>query len=126
MPKSAFGNYLREKRLEKNLTLRMFCERYGFDTAYISRLENNKITPPSKQKLIVVAEALEIPRETKEWTTFFDLAYMARNEFPSDIAQGAREVITILPAFLRTKDGKRVSNEKVEKVIKFLESDCAE
>lgn len=123
MPKSAFGNYLRKKRLKKNLTLRKFCDRYGFDTAYISRLENNKIRPPSKDKLAAIAKALSIPKNSKEWTTFFDLAHIAKSEYPPDITQNAEEVVALLPAFLRTKDGKRVSKKKVEKLIKFLESD---
>jgi transcriptional regulator with XRE-family HTH domain len=122
MPKSAFGNYLREKRLENKYTLRGFCDRYGFDTAYVSRLENNKIKPPSKNKLSAIASALSIQENSKEWTMFFDLAHLAKNEYPPDITKNAKQAVSLLPAFLRTEDGKRVSKKKVEELIKFLET----
>src|SRR4030042_5164241 len=115
MSNSGFGDYLREKRLEKNFTLRAFCERFGFDTAYVSRLETNKLRPPTTDKLSALAEALGLQKNSKEWIKFFDLAHQARNELPEDVKQNAPEIITTLPAFLRTPDGKRVSKEKIEK-----------
>lgn len=122
MLNSGFGDYLREKRLEKNFTLRAFCERFGFDTAYVSRLETNKLRPPTSDKLAAIAEALGLQKNSKEWIKFFDLAHQARNELPEDVKENAPEIITMLPAFLRTPDGKRVSKEKIEKLIRFLEN----
>lgn len=121
MSNSGFGDYLREKRLEKNFTLRAFCERFGFDTAYVSRLETNKLKPPSADKLAALAEALGLQKNSQEWIKFFDLAHQARNELPDDVKENASEVISLLPAFLRTPDGKRVSKQKIEKLIDFLE-----
>lgn len=122
MSSSGFGNYLREKRLEKNYTLRSFCERFGLDTAYISRLETSKLKPPSAEKLTAIAEALGLQKNSKDWIKFFDLAHQARNELPEDVKENAPEVISMLPAFLRTPDGKRVSKEKIERLIRFLEN----
>ncbi len=126
MSNSGFGDYLREKRLEKNFTLRAFCERFGLDTAYISRLETNKLKPPSSEKLSALAEALGLQKNSKDWIKFFDLAHQARNELPDDVKENASEIITMLPAFLRTPDGKRVSKQKIEKLINFLESKGSE
>ncbi|KKR51010.1 MAG: transcription regulator [Candidatus Curtissbacteria bacterium GW2011_GWA1_40_16] len=126
MSSSGFGDYLREKRLEKNFTLRAFCERFGLDTAYISRLETAKLKPPSTEKLTAIAEALGLQKNSKDWIKFFDLAHQARNELPEDVKQNAPEIISMLPAFLRTPDGKRVSKEKIEKLIRFLENKGSE
>lgn len=122
----SFGEYFRMKRLEQKMSLRAFCERYGLDSAYISRLENSKLKPPTGDNLIGLAEALNLTKGSPEWLTFFDLAHQAKNEIPSDIQRDAAEVIVKLPAFLRTPDGRRVSKEKVEKLIDFLERDGQE
>ena len=126
MPESAFGSYLRQKRLDRKLTLRFFCERYGFDSAYISRLENNKLKPPATDKLASIAKAIGLEKNSSEWTKFFDLAHLARNQFPADIKVEAAAAISLLPMFLRTKDGSKVSKKKVEKLIEFLEKDGKE
>lgn len=115
-----FGEFLRQKRLDLELTLRAFCSRFGFDTAYISRLENNKLKPPSsKDKLAAIANALGLKEESSERVKFFDLAYQARKELPPDIKKEAPEIIASLPAFLRKTDG-RVKKSKVEALVSFL------
>ena len=117
-----FGGYFREKRIEQKLTLRAFCKRFGFDSAYISRLENNKMKPPEEEtKLSALADALNLEKNSKDWVKFFDLAYQAKKELPEDVKETAPEIISLLPAFLRTPDGKKVSKEKLEKLISFLE-----
>lgn len=125
LPPAQFGNYFRLLRISRNFTLRGFCNRYGFDTAYISRIENNKIKPPSNEKLIILAEALGLQKGLKEWIKFFDLAYKAKNEIPLEIKQEVPELISLLPAFLRTPDGKKVSKEKIDKLINFLKNDSS-
>lgn len=121
MPQSAFGNYLREKRIKNKMTLRAFCNRYGFDPAYISRLENSRLKPPSKEKLTVIADALGFVRNSVERVKFFDLAHLARSEYPNDIKNNADDALSLLPAFLRTRDGKKVDRKNVKKLIRFLE-----
>ena len=113
MNKSGFGNYFRETRLQQGLTLRAFSDRYGLDPAYISKLENEKNPPPKGDKLEALAEALNIKKNTKNWIAFFDLAHQARQEFPVDIQSEAREALNLLPAYLRTHNGKKISKDKV-------------
>ena len=116
-----FGDFIRKKRLKNKLTLRSFCNRFGYDTAYISRLENDKIPPfKSKDKLSILANALGIEKNTKDWVKYFDLAYQARKELPPDIKKDASEVIDILPAFLRKPDGKKIKKSRIRELITFL------
>ncbi len=123
MTKVNFGDYFREKRVNKNLTLRVFCKRYGIDTAYISRLENNKIKPPAGEKLLALAKTLGIVKNSQEWIMFFDLAHQSRNELPKDLKEEVPEVLSLLPAFLRTPDGRKISKKRVKELIVFLRKD---
>lgn len=117
-----FGDFFRQKRLNLKLTLRSFCERYGFDPAYISRLENNVIKPPREErKLQGLAIALQLKKETEEWVIFFDLAYTANEEIPKDIKKAIPDLNSLLPAFLRTSDNKKISKEKSKELIDFLQ-----
>ena len=118
---TTFGEYIRKKRLEQNLSLRQFCKIYGFDMAMISRLENSREKPSLKeQKLMQLAKALGINKDTSEWQKLSDLASQANRTLPEDINNKVPEVLSLLPAFLRTKDNKQISNEQVYKLIKFL------
>lgn len=116
-----FGDFFRQKRLNLKLTLRSFCERYGFDPAYISRLENNVIKPPREDsKLQALAISLQLKKETEEWVIFFDLAYTANEEISKDIKKAIPDLNSLLPAFLRTSNNKKISGEKAKELIDFL------
>ena len=74
-----FGAFFRSKRISLGFTLRSFCERYSYDPGNISRLERNILSPSIvRQKLEGYALSLKIPRDSEEWTTFFDLAHAAK------------------------------------------------
>jgi len=116
-----FGEYIRNRRIKQDLSLRKFCKIYEYDIAYLSRLENNREKPSLKKEwLEKLGSALGIPIASKEWKMYEDLAHKANNKLPNDITDKASEVLTLLPAFLRTRDNKRISNQQVEKLIKFL------
>lgn len=116
-----FGDFFREKRLKEGLTLRAFCNRFGYDSAYISRIETARLSPPKEEeKLIALAKALGLKKETEDWIRFFDLAYQAKAELPPDIKMAAPEILSLVPAFLRTRDGKKIDKYKIRELIKFL------
>lgn len=116
-----FNEYFRTRRIANNMTLRFFCNRFGFDPAYISRLETEKLKPPEEQdKLKALALALDIKEDTADWVKFFDLAYESRSEIPEDIKKNVPQIISLLPIFLRTKDNKKISKEKVQQLLDFL------
>jgi len=116
-----FGEYIRNKRIKLDLSLRQFSKIYDFDIAYISRLENNREKPSiKKENLKKLGEALGIEFNSNEWKTFEDLAHKANNQLPKDVQETASEVVSLLPAFLRTKNNKKISKHQVEKLIEFL------
>lgn len=113
-----FGDYFRSKRISLGLTLRTFCERFGYDPGNISRLERN-ILPPTldDEKLTGYATALQIKRDSQDWVLFHDLAYAAKNSIPKDIR---KHNIDFLPAFFRTIRNKKMDKQKLQELIEFL------
>ncbi len=115
-----FGSFFRDKRISLGLSLRSFCERYGYDPGNISRLERNILSPSiDDEKLAGYASALKIQRDSEEWVLFHDLAHAAKGKIPSDI-KNDEEVINMLPAFFRTMRNKKIDKQKLEKLIQLL------
>ena len=57
------GNYLKEVRNQKRLTLRAVEEKTAISNAYLSQLENDKISSPSPTVLHKLAECYSISYE---------------------------------------------------------------
>lgn len=115
-----FGEFFRQKRVDLGFTLRSFCERYSYDPGNISRLERNILSPSiDRQKLAGYATALKIPRDSEEWTTFFDLAHAAKGKIPEDLLKSPH-ILSILPAFYRTARGGKLNKEKIKQLIKLI------
>ncbi|MCR4396407.1 MAG: helix-turn-helix transcriptional regulator [Candidatus Saccharicenans sp.] len=114
--KTTFGEYLKEKRIEKGFTLREFCKKYGLDPGNVSKLERGLLPPPaSRKKLEEYATFLGLKKGTDEWMEFFDRAATSRGELPKDLLDD--EVLKALPVILRTIRGKKVSREMLNELI---------
>lgn len=112
-----FGDFIRERRIKMKLTLRQFAKQKGYDAAYISRLENNLVNPPTdEEKLRGLAKALELKEQSEEWVQFFDLAAASRGQIPQDLASN----INILPAFYRTIRKKKITEEDIKDLVKIF------
>lgn len=113
-----FGEYIKELRINKGLTLRKFCHMTNLDPSNWSKIERNKLQPP--KSLIVlesIALALDIEIDSEEWHTIKDLAtisYMPR-ELLDD-----KSIVDKLPIFFRTVRGESPSKEELEKLIKLI------
>ena len=115
-----FGEFFRQKRIDLGFTLRSFCERYSYDPGNISRMERNILSPSvDTEKLAGYATALKIPRDSEEWTTFFDLAHAAKGKVPEDLLKSPH-ILSILPAFYRTARGGKLNKEKINQLIKLM------
>lgn len=115
-----FGVFFRNHRIALGFTLRMFCERYGYDPGNISRLERNILTPSIDENILKgYAKALQIEKDSPEWVTFFDLAHLAKGTIPVDIRNN-QQIMSILPAFYRTIRGEKLTKEKVNELIALL------
>lgn len=71
-----FGEYVKAKRMEKEVNLRKLAELLGIVPAYMSDIEKGRRYPPDKDKLYKIAEVLHLTEaETNE---MFDLAALAK------------------------------------------------
>lgn len=115
-----FGEFFRLKRIARGLTLRTFCQRFGYDPGNISRLERN-ILPPTldDEKLAGYARALQIKRDSEEWVLFHDLAHSTKGQIPEDIMQQSN-VNRYLPLLFRTVRGKKLSKSQIKELIELL------
>lgn len=112
-----FGEFFRQKRIEAGFTLRSFCARFGFDPAYISRIERDLLLPPeNKDKLEGLAEALGITKASTDWVNFFDKAYLSKGRVPKDILED-KKAMQYLPLLFRTARGNRLSKKKLQEII---------
>lgn len=119
-PIQTFGELFRQNRIALGLTLRSFCERFGYDPAYISRIERDILAPPEdKEKIQAFAKALNIKEGKPDWVTFFDLAYIAKGKIPSDIT-AKDESLKHLPLLFRTMRGEKLSLKKLQQLIRLL------
>jgi transcriptional regulator with XRE-family HTH domain len=56
--KQSFGEILREKRLARGLSLRKFAELVGVSPTYVSQIEQDKVDPPTAERVRRMAELL--------------------------------------------------------------------
>jgi len=115
-----FGEFFRQKRIHDGFTLRSFCNRFGFDPAYISRIETDILTPPQdKDKLSALAKALGIIQDSTDWVDFFDRAYLAKGRVPDDLLANKKSQ-RFLPLLFRTARGQRLSKKKLQELVKLI------
>lgn len=60
---STFGQYLREQRRKASISQRELASRVSVDFSYISKLENDRLPPPSAKTVIAIADVLGTPRD---------------------------------------------------------------
>lgn len=114
---ATFGEYFKELRIGRGLTLRAFCKRHGFDPGNISKLERGKMPPPeSERKLTEYVKALGVKRASDEWYEFFDRAAAERGRIPHDLLSDG-EVVDKLPVLFRTLRGRKMDVRKLTSFV---------
>jgi len=116
-----FGEFVRNLRIEKGLTLREFCRSAKLDPSNWSKIERGLASPP-KSKLVLkgISEILNIEEGTEEYNTLFDLA--AISHIPKELISEER-VIDKLPIFFRTIRGEKPSREELEELIRIMKEE---
>lgn len=105
-----FGDRLRELRKEKNLSQRELADKVHINFTYLSKLENNKMPPPSQKTIVELAKALYANEEE-----LILLAKKVPNSFKSMITEKAH-----VPEFLRTARNHNLSEEEWKGLIKLI------
>lgn len=89
-----FGDFIRDKRRGRGITLRTFSRLCRMDAANFSRLERGVIKPP--KDITYIAMALRISPESDEYAKLALYADVGRGEVPKDIMDEV-EFVKLLP-----------------------------
>ncbi|MFH1363879.1 MAG: helix-turn-helix transcriptional regulator [Candidatus Omnitrophota bacterium] len=115
---NTFGEFFHRKRISLGLTLREFCERYKLDPGNLSKLESGRLNPPKQEKLKEYARYLRLKKNSPDWNAFFDSAVLSSGKLP--IRMTDRRVAAKLPLLFRTIEGKKLSPEKMDRLIQLI------
>lgn len=119
-----FGLFLKEKRLQKDLSLRRLAELSGLSHIYLYNVESGGKAPPSDVALMELANALKLDNESK--ILFFDLASKSKSDYdrnnfysPVDVARYVNEQ-SIVKNVIREADKQAKSNEFWDELLKDM------
>lgn len=119
-----FGLFLREKRQQKDLSLRRLSELSGLSHIYLYNVEHGDKAPPSDIALIRLANSLKLDNKSK--SIFFDLAAKSKSEHdknnfysPVDVARYINEQPTVRNV-IREADKQAKSNEFWDEFLKDI------
>ena len=115
-----FGEFVKSKRLQSDLSLREFCKTAELDPSNWSKVERGLLPAPSdRTKLEAIARDLKLKKGTADWSTYFDLAYISQQRIPDDVAENA-DAVSALPVFFRTMRGEKPTEEELSKLIQLI------
>ncbi len=113
-----FGEYVKNMRLEKRITLREFCRMNELDPSNWSKVERGLLSPPkSKMVLEMIARSLQIKEKSEEWNSLFDFAAVAH--IPREIMSDER-LLEKLPVFFRTVRGEKPTTSELEELVRTI------
>ena len=102
-----FGEQIKELRKAQGISQRDLAGQAGIDFTYLSKIENNRMEPPSESVIRRIAEALEANAD--------ELLVLA-NKFPSDLADVLKDHETI-SVLRRSLEGDFSSFEDFKRVL---------
>lgn len=117
----SFGKRLRELRLQKKLSQRDLAEavarrlkeedRRGFDVSYLSKIENDRLRPPSATAILALAEGLDANSD--------ELLALA-GKAPPDVGEALKQS-PAARAFFRSAVDKNLSEAEWKKLLEQLQ-----
>lgn len=102
-----FGETAKRLRKERGISQRDLAKQVGIDFTYLSKIENDRMEPPSESTIERIAEALDANAD--------DLLVLA-DRFPSDLADDLKDTETI-GALRRSLAGDFDSFEDVKSAL---------
>ena len=115
---NTFGAFFKEQRIGLGLTLRQFCEEHSIDPGNLSKMERGVLPPPKDEILKRYAQYLKLKEGTDKWYEFFDLAAAESGRLPKDLKE--KEIVARMPFLFRSIRGKKITKEKLDKLIKLI------
>ena len=115
-----FGEFIKNNRLTKGLTLREFCKLIEVDASNWSKVERGLLAPSQEdKKLKRIAEVLGIKPKSALWQEMKDKANIQMGSIPKDILSDPK-VLNALPMFFRTLRNEKPTAEDLDKLIDII------
>jgi transcriptional regulator with XRE-family HTH domain len=115
-----YGEFIKERRIGKGITLREFCKAVGLDASNWSKVERGLLSPPQDEgKLKKIAEILDIDLGSAAWSKMKDLASIDAGIIPKDILSDEK-VLRSLPIFFRTLRSDKPTSEELDELISMI------
>jgi len=115
-----FGEFIKERRIAKGVSLREFCKRIEIDASNWSKVERGLLAPPQdEEKLRKIAQVLGIKFGSPLWKEMQDKANIDAGIIPEDILSDER-VLNSLPMFFRTIRSEKPTSEDLGKLIDMI------
>ena len=115
-----FGEFIKEKRIAKGISLRKFCKRIEIDASNWSKVERGLLSPPQdEEKLRKIAHVLDMKIGSPSWKEMKDKANIDAGIIPEDILSDEK-VLNSLPIFFRTIRSEKPTPEDLDKLIAMI------
>ena len=118
-----FGEYLKQKRLDKEITLRGFAKLVDISPVYLCDLEKGRKAAPSMEVMQKMVSKLALNKEDSE--RFYDLAALeqtAKNPIPKDLNAFLKDNRVIVSALRTAKDLDATDEEWQDFIDKLRKS----
>lgn len=118
-----FGEYLKQKRLDKEITLRGFAKLVDISPVYLCDLEKGRKAAPSMEVMQKMVSKLALNKEESE--RFYDLAALeqtAKNPIPKDLNAFLIDNRVIVSALRTAKDLDATDEEWQDFIDKLRKS----
>ena len=97
-----FGEFIKEKRQNKGITLSAFADKVGIAPAYMSDIEKSKRNAPTQEILEKMIIVLELSDD--EANELFDLAASSKNAIAQDLKKYVSDNQKVRVALRKAKD----------------------
>ena len=112
-----FGEYLKQLRLDRKLTLRTFCTEVGVEPGNYSKMERGLLPAPKDEaKLEPYRRALCLSHDSSEWRELVRLSSLSRGEIPHRVLSD-KDLVGKLPALFRSLEGEPVDEEVLDELV---------
>ena len=119
-----FGEFIKERRIARDITLRKFCQELDLDASNWSKVERGLLYPPQdEEKLGRIADLIGITQGSDEWQTMKDLSCIGAQMLPEDIASD-RRIVNALPLFFRTVRSDKPTAEELDRLIELIKKEA--
>ena len=117
-----FGEFIKERRIERRITLRAMSDALEIDPSNYSKIERGRLQPPAPDKLGAYRRLLALEPNSEEEREMARLASIGRGQIPPALLSD-EQVMAKLPLFFRTLEGGPIDEASLEELYNTLKKE---